>query len=585
MDIIMFIKLFGGLALFLFGMNVLSSSLEKASEGRLESILEKLTGGILQSVLFGTVVTAAIQSSSATTVVVVGLVNAKILKLRQAIGIIMGANIGTTITAHVLRLSDIESTNFFLTLIKPTTLAPLMATIGIVLFFAGKTDKIKEIGNMLLGFGVLFTGMFQMEATMKPLAELPKFSELFQTMSNPVLGVLVGAGITALIQSSSASVGILQALSSTGSISCASAFPIILGQNIGTCITPIMASFGATKGAKRAALVHVCFNVVGTILFLTGLYAFEYTIGFEFWNDPITKGGIANFHSIFNISVTLLLMPFTRLLEKIAYTIIPSDKEETKITDVIASLDDRLLVSPGLAIQHGRNAVYNMTELAQENFEISKKLIIGDTDNNLIDTLLKNESALDTLQDKIEGYAIKISKKHLTENSKTEISELLHMLGEFERIGDQCENLLDASQNKKAQFSDEGLEDMKLIYSAVEDILITTIKAYKNNDVKMARRIEPLEQVIDILEDELKKKHIERLRDGKCTVDAAFPFVEALTSLERISDHCSNVAVFVISANEKFADINSHAYLSDLHNGNSPEYDGYYKEYSQKYLK
>ena len=585
MNIFMFIELFGGLALFLFGMNVLSSSLEKASEGKLEAILEKLTGGTLQSVLFGTVVTAAIQSSSATTVVVVGLVNARILKLRQAIGIIMGANIGTTVTSHILRLMDIDSSNFFLTLIKPTTMAPLMAAIGILLFFAAKKDRIKEIGNMLIGFGVLFTGMFQMEGAMKPLAESPQFANLFSTMSNPILGVLVGAGITALIQSSSASVGILQALSSTGSITCSAAFPIILGQNIGTCITPIIASAGASKGAKRAAFVHVLFNVVGTIIFLSGFYIFEYTVGFPFWDDPITKGGIANFHSVFNITVTLLFIPFIKLLEKLAYKIIPSDKSETKITDVITSLDDRLLVSPGLAIQHGRDAVFNMTELALENFKISKDLMLSDTiSSEKIEILLKNENALDTLQDKIEGYAIKISKKHLTDNGKTEISELLHMVGEFERIGDQCENLMEAAQNKKAQFSEDGLCDMEIVYDAVEDILNTTIQAYVYNDVARARRIEPLEQVIDILEDELKNKHISRLRDGDCTVDGAFPFVEALTSLERISDHCSNVAIFVISANEKNTDLNAHEYLTDLHNGKSPEYDEYYEEYSNKYL-
>ncbi|MEG1777852.1 MAG: Na/Pi cotransporter family protein, partial [Angelakisella sp.] len=427
------ITLLGGLALFLFGMSVLSSTLEKASEGRLESILERLTDNLPKSVLLGALVTGAIQSSSATTVIVVGLVNAKVLKLKQAIGIIMGANIGTTITAHILRLTDISSGNFVLNLIKPSALAPLVAFIGILLYMGGRKEKIREIGHMMLGFGVLFSGMFQMEAAMKPLAEIPQFAEMFATMSNPFLGVLVGAAVTALIQSSSASIGILQALSSTGSISCAAAFPVILGQNIGTCITSILASIGASKGAKRAACVHLAFNVIGTGVFIAALYTIQSVVGFPFWNDPITKGGIADFHTLFNVLTTLLLMPFANWLERLAYKLIPAEASENNLADVIDGLDERLLKSPGLAISHGREAVYHMADLALANYALAKEMILGSYDEKAAEILRQNETYIDTLQDKIEGYAIQISNKHITERNKTEVSELLHMIGEMER--------------------------------------------------------------------------------------------------------------------------------------------------------
>ena len=584
MSFFSFVSLFGGLALFLFGMSVLSSSLEKASEGRLEGILEKLTDNLPKAVLFGALITGAIQSSSATTVVVVGLVNARILKLRQAIGIIMGANIGTTITAHILRLTDITSSNFLLQLIKPTTLAPLMAAIGIVLYLAGKKDKIKDLGHMLLGFGVLFTGMFQMEAAMKPLSQLPQFEELFQTMSNPVIGVLVGAGVTALIQSSSASIGILQALTSTGSIACSSAFPIILGQNIGTCITPVLASIGATKGAKRASFVHVSFNIIGTIVFLIALYGVQGIIGLPFWDDPISKGGIANFHTLFNVSVTLLFMPFVGVLEKLAYKFIPTDEKENEMADVISGLDELLLVSPGLAIEHAHAAVQHMAMLSKENFTLVREMLVGEYNNKTTDKIRQNEHFIDGLQDKVESYAIQISRRHITENSKIQVTELLHMIDEFERIGDHCENIMEAVMNRNAPFSSSAQKEMTNILNAVEEILDAAIDAYKNRNYDSVHRIEPLEQVIDIMEEQLKTRHVARLRDGDCSVEGAFSFVETLSSLERIADHCSNVAVFMIALQEGYHDFDSHEYLHALHRGESEIYKTHYDNYDKKYL-
>lgn len=584
MNFFSIISLFGGLALFLFGMSVLSSSLEKASEGRLERVLEQLTDSLPKAIIFGALVTGAIQSSSATTVVVVGLVNAKVLRLRQAIGIIMGANIGTTITAHILRLSDISSGNFLLNFIKPVNLAPLVAAIGIVCYMAGKREKIKEVGHIMLGFGVLFAGMFQMEAAMTPLSQLPGFAQLFASMSNPVLGVLAGAAITALLQSSSASIGILQALSSTGSIACSAAFPVILGQNIGTCITPILASVGATKGAKRAAFVHLCFNIFGTAVFLAGLYAIQSTVGFSFWNDPITKGGIANFHTLFNVGSTLLFLPFVSLLEKLAYRIIRDSPGESSLAGVIDGLDERLLVSPGLAIEHGRAAVFQMAKLALENYSIASAMATSQYDPKAAERLAFNEGCLDKLQDRVEDYAIKISRRHITEKNKEDVNELLHMIGELERIGDQCENIMEAMGSQRVAFSDRAGQEMTNLCGAVEEILTTSIDAYRTGNNMLAHRVEPLEQVIDILEEQLRVGHIARLRDGNCSVDGAFAFISAISAMERIADHCSNIAVFLITVKERHQDFDTHSYLHALHRGSSPEYDRYYDEYRQKYL-
>lgn len=357
MDIFGFISLLGGLAMFLYGMSMLASGLERASGGRLERTLEKMTDTVIKGVALGALVTAAIQSSSATTVIVVGLVNAQVLKLRNAIGVIMGANIGTTITAHILRLSDLQTDNFFLMLLKPKSLAPLAMIVGILFFMSAKRDRQKNIGIILLGFGVLFTGMFAMEGAVAPLSNEPWFTSLFATFRNPVIGILVGTFVTAAIQSSAASIGILQALTSTGLITYSMAFPIIMGQNIGTCITPILASIGASKNAKRTAAVHVSFNVLGTIIFVIGCYTFQHFVGFSFWDAPIDKGGIANFHTIFNVTVTLLFIPLVGLLEKIARTLVrdkPGDRDQ-EITAI--TLDERLLVSPGLAVEHAREAV------------------------------------------------------------------------------------------------------------------------------------------------------------------------------------------------------------------------------------
>ena len=581
------VKLFGGLALFLYGMSILGTGLERVSGGRLEKTLEALTNTVIKGVLLGALVTGAIQSSSATTVIVVGLVNARVLKLRNAIGVIMGANIGTTITAHIIRLTDLESSNFLLMILKPTTLAPLASIVGIILFMASKRGRRQDIGQILLGFGILFTGMFAMEEAVRPLGEVPAFQQLFSTFANPVIGVLVGAVVTAVIQSSSASVGILQALSSTGHITYAMAFPIIMGQNIGTTITPILASIGASKNAKRAAAIHVSFNILGTIIFLIGCYTIQYTIGFPFWDQAIDKGGIANFHTIFNVVVTMLFIPFAWVLEKIACALV-KDSPDDAVQDVTAiELDERLMISPGLAVDHARSAVVEMALIAQHNF-INSIGLLENYDFKVVERIHENENVLDKLEDRLETYLVKLSEYELSESDSRNVTELLHISGEFERIGDHATNIMESAQRlfeTKTTFSKKATEELHMLCEAINEIIDLAIDAFQNRNVYSAASIEPLEEVIDEIEQSLKDKHINRLRKGKCTVEAAFPYVETLSNLERIADHCSNVGISVITyADDDMAMIDRHDYLRQLHKGQTEDYQEKYAVYSAKFL-
>lgn len=584
LDIFGVIKLFGGLALFLYGMSMLGGSLEKASGGRLEHTLEKMTNNVVTGVAFGALVTAAIQSSSATTVIVVGLVNARVLKLRNAIGVIMGANVGTTITAHILRLSDLQGDNIFLMLLKPSSLAPLAAAIGILLYMVSKRDQLRNVGLLLLGFSILFTGMFSMEAAVTPLRDEPWFATMFATFRNPVIGVLVGTFVTAAIQSSAASVGILQALSATGFITYSMAFPIIMGQNIGTCITPILASIGASKNAKRSAVVHVTFNILGTVVFLAGCYAIQYTIGFPFWDSPINKGGIANFHTIFNISVTLLFMPFTAMLERIACAIV-RDKDGAEAEPEAVTLDERLLVSPGLAVQHVRKALVQMAAFVRVNYQMSTSLLY-EFDPKVFERVNENEDVVDKLQDRVETYLIKLSEKELTDAESRSVTELLHVCEEYERMADHCENLAERGQKlflDKSSFSKRATGELQLLCEAVGEIIGLAVDAFEKDDTGTAVAVEPLEQVIDEVQQALKDRHIDRLRKGKCTVDAAFPFVEALTDLERISDHCSNVGLAVLTYAAEDNLFDKHDYVKQLRDKNHEAFAMAYADYTEKY--
>lgn len=581
------VTLVGGLALFLYGMSMLGSGLEKASGGRLEKTLEKMSSNIFKSVLLGAVVTGAVQSSSATTVIVVGLVNAKILSLKQAIGVIMGANIGTTITAHIIRLTDLSSDNFLLTLLKPETWAPIMAVIGIILFMSSKKNSKKEIGQILLGFGILFTGLFQMSGAVEPLRDLPQFAELFKAFTNPVLGVLVGAIVTAIIQSSSASIGILQALTVTGQITYASAIPIILGQNIGTCITPIMASIGASKNAKRAASVHLSFNIIGTSLFLIFIYAYQVIIGFPFWDRPMNSGDIANFHSVFNISVTLVLLPFAGLLEKLACKLVRDNPAEEDGDEIGINLDERFLRSPGLALEHAKNCVVSMGRLSYKNLGRVTSLF-ENYDLKVVEKVKEKENVIDKLEDRVSSYLIKLSEEELTEAESRKVSTLLQIQSEFERVGDYAINISECAQHlfeTDSQFSPSALQEIQAISDAVSESIYQAIEAFEQGDITQANNIEPLEEVIDMMEETLKDRHIERLKKGKCSVDAAFPFVESLSNYERIGDHCANVAMYMITESAQQQNIDRHEYRRMLHMGLSEYYSDLFQQYKDKYYK
>ncbi len=594
MDIFMLISLAGGLALFLYGMSLLGSGLEKLSGGKMEKTLETLTKNVFMSVLLGAVVTAAIQSSSATTVIVVGLVNAGILKLKPAVGVIMGANIGTTVTAQILRLGDLDSNqnvNLFMQFLKPTTLAPMVAIVGILFFMVAKRAKYKNIGQMLIGFGILFTGMQAMEAAVSPLSESPQFAQLFQSLSNPILGVLIGAGVTALIQSSSASIGILQALSSTGAITFSAAFPIIMGQNIGTCITPILSSIGANKNAKRAASVHLYFNIIGTALFLAGVYTLQHFVGFSFWSEPINKGGIANFHTLFNIIVTVLLIPFSGLLAKLAEFTIRDEKKDTEDdleidANALSKLDERFLISPALAIAQCEVVVANMGKLAKSNFENTIKLF-SKYDSKLAERIREREDAIDKMEDKVNNYLVKLTDCELTDQESKQITHLLRVVSEFERVGDYAINLIECAEtlrDKGVGFSEKAIQELHAITDAVQEIIGMALTAFESNDVVLSEQVEPLEEIIDTMEDTLKFRHIQRLKNGDCTVDAGIIFLESLTNLERISDHCSNIAVYVIGTNYDKESINRHDYIKRMHQGDTENYQQYSKLYYDKYF-
>lgn len=586
-----FIGMFGGIALFLYGMTMLGSGLEKLSSGRMEKILESLTNNIFKSVLLGAFVTAAVQSSGATTVIVVGLVNAGILKLTSAVGVIMGANIGTTITGQILRLGDLENSEGVgsaLSLLSPSTLAPLISIIGIIIYMMSKKDSGKTAGEIFLGVGILFTGMLSMTDSVSPLSELPAFRVLFSSLSNPILGVIVGAVVTAILQSSSASVGILQAISTTGVLSFSSVFPIIMGQNIGTCVVPLISSVGANKNAKRAAMVHLYFNVVGTIIFLIAVYSFQYTIGFSFWNDTIDMGGIANFHTLFNIVVTAIFIPFHKVLEFLACkTIRDTETSEDDITEASGAqfLDERLLKSPSLALQQAMKTVISMGTMAKQNY-VKMRTLFNEYDKKVVENIYAREDVIDATEDKLNAYLVKLTDCELTEYESRTVTALLHLLSEFERIGDYSINLVESAEelnSKGLRFSPKAMAEFTVIANAVEEIITMAIDAAEKKDTTVAVRIEPLEEVIDYLNETLKNRHIDRLKNGLCQVDAGIIFLDMLINLERISDHCSNSAVYVLGLSTRKDNINRHEYIQDIHSGNDQGFMDASAFYKQKY--
>ncbi len=561
MDIFAVISLIGGLALFLYGMNIMGEGLEKLAGSKLEKIFEKLTSNKFKGLILGMTVTAIIQSSSTTTVMLVGFVNSGIMKLSQAIPIIMGSNIGTTITSWILSLSGLESDNFFIKMLKPTSFSPIIALVGIILIMTKKSDKAKVIGNALLGFSILMFGMNTMGSAVEPLSEVPEFREVMAKFSNPFLGVIVGAVLTAIIQSSAASVGMLQSLSNANLITFGSAIPIILGQNIGTCATALLSCIGANKNAKRVAIVHLFFNVIGTVVFLAIFYTLNAFFDFTFLNDNVSSFNIAVVHTIFNVVATIIMFPFINLLEKLAYLVIKDTEEKEEVQ----MLDERILNTPSVALEQSRNVTNKMCEKTIKAIMLSLD-VFKSYDEAKAEKVRTYETMVDAYEDRIGSYLLKLNSRNLSETDSKCISELLHVIGDFERISDHAMNIIEISEelhSKKIEFSNDAYEEMMVLIHAITDILNMTAKSFENNDVELAHQVEPLEEVIDRLRLEMRNRHIQRLKDGKCTMELGFVFTDLLTELERVSDHCSNIAVCMIQIEENNA-VEVHEYLNVL---------------------
>ena len=580
MDIFSVLNLIGGLALFLFGMNAMGDGLEKLSGGKLEKMLEKLTSSTFKGFLVGLLVTAVIQSSSATPVMVVGFVNSGIMKLSRAVGVIMGANVGTTVTSWLLSLTGLEGDSIIIKLLKPDSFSPILAIIGVALMMFCKSQKKKDIGSILIGFAILMFGMSTMSSAVEGLAEVPEFRNILLMFSNPFFGILAGLVLTAIIQSSSASVGILQALSVTGSVTFASAIPIIMGQNIGTCVTALLSCIGAKKNAKRAALVHLYFNIIGTIVMLSIFYGINAFVHFEFLDEAIGPAGVAVVHSIFNICATAILLPFNKGLEKLARLTI-KDKDNEDDTPFI---DERFLNTPAVATSQCSNMCDKMALLSEKTITDACAVLAKYSDE-LAEKIRDNEKKIDVYEDVLGTYLVKLCSKNLTPQDSAEASKMLHSIGDFERISDHAVNILNVSREmheKNISFSESAIDEIDIVICALIEIIDNTIKAYVNDDYELAMRIEPLEQVIDKLVNELKLRHIKRLRDGKCTIELGFIFSDLLNDIERVSDHCSNIAVCMIQLKEE--SFETHEYLHEFKHDDEGTFKTDYKEYKAKYV-
>ena len=585
MNVYDILNLLGGIALFLFGMHTLSASLEKLAGGKLETWLEKATSKPIKGVVLGAIITAVIQSSAATTVMIIGFVNSGLMKLSQAIGVIMGANIGTTATSWLLSLQSISGSDgfSFLDLLKPTTFTPVLAVIGVILIMFTKSDKKKTIGMILAGFAVLMFGMNSMSSATAGLAENETFCNILMMFSNPVLGVVAGAVLTAVLQSSSASIGILQSIAiSTGKVTYSVALPLLLGQNIGSCVTALISSVGANKPAKRVAFVHLYFNVIGTVVFLSIFYLLNAFISMPFMEESLNAVGIAVIHTGFNVLATALFLPFTKQLEKLACLTVRDDSNDEKLTPML--LDERLLKTPSVAIEQCRNVCIRMARLTQETLKMSME-VVTTYDAKKCAEVIDNENAIDIFEDKIGSYILKISSKDLSENDSKIVSSMLHTIGDLERISDHAVNIVEAAEemhSKKIKFSQQALRELPVIVNAVSEILDMSINAFVNNDVNLAKNVEPLEDVIDQLRSDLKTLHIERLRNGKCTIELGFILQDLLTNFERVSDHCSNIAVYLIQISDNSMD--THEYMNELKKLDRSEFMDEFNDYKNKYI-
>lgn len=584
MDIFNVLTMFGGLALFLYGMNTLGDGLSKLSGGKLERILEKMTNSKTKAVLLGAAVTAVIQSSSATTVMVVGFVNSGIMKLSQAVGVIMGANIGTTITSWILSLSGIESENFIVQLCKPSSFSPIFALTGICLILFSKKEKKKDIGTILIGFAILMFGMDTMSAAVKPLAGVKKFTDILTMFSNPVLGMLAGLVLTAVIQSSSASVGILQALCGTG-LGFSSALPIIMGQNIGTCVTALISSVGANKNARRAALIHLYFNLIGTIIFMAGFYAVNAVVDFSFMEKNATELGIAVIHTAFNVIATVLLLPFSNGLVKLACLTVRDEavRETGNVDKDFMLLDYRFLDKPSFAVEQCKRVSIEMANISKKSIMMAISLL-KDYDEEVRKQIIECEEKVDKYEDELGTYMVKLSGRSVSEEDSKSLSMLLHCIGDFERISDHALNLCETAREmheKKISFSVSAEKEIAVYTNALKNIVNITCDVFNRGDISEAVNVEPLEEVIDSLTQKLKKRHVLRLRNGECTIELGFILSDIIANYERVADHCSNIAVALIQIHDDGFD--THEYLENVRSEDNEVFMDKYKEYKKMY--
>ena len=584
MDLFGVLNMICGLALFLYGMHVMGEGLSRMSGGKLESILERLTQSRIRAVLLGAAVTAVIQSSSATTVMVVGFVNSGIMRLSQAAGVIMGANIGTTITSWILSLTGIESSNIVLRLLKPSSFTPVLAIVGVGFLLFTKSEKKHNIGTILIGFTVLMCGMQMMSDAVKPLADVPEFTSILLKFTNPVLGMLAGLLLTAVIQSSSASVGILQALCVTGAVTYGAALPIIMGQNIGTCVTAILSGIGASKNARRAALIHLYFNIIGTVLFMTVFYAINAVFPFAFLTQPANAAGIAVIHTVFNVLATLVLLPFSHGLERLATLTIRDDEQAERIDD-FQLLDERFLATPAFAVDQCRVVAARMAELTQEAiFEAIDLIDGGEFSEEKAERIEALETKIDRYEDNLGTYMVKLSRAQLSREDGHTVSVLLHSISDFERISDHAVNLLDSARemnDKKLTFSPMAASELHVFAQAVRDIVKRSTDCFLRSDVELARTVEPLEACIDELNVTIKSRHIERLTNGQCTIQLGFVLTDISTNFERVSDHCSNIAIYQIQVPKDEYD--AHEYLLNIQSQDHEEFDREELRYEQFY--
>ena len=579
MDLFDLLTMVGGLCLFLFGMSVMGDALERRAGGKLESILARLTTNKAAGLFTGMGVTAVIQSSSATTVMVVGFVNSGLMTIKQAINVIMGANIGTTVTSWILSLGGISGDNIVVQLLKPMSFTPVLALIGVIMYMFCKKNKTKDTGTIFLGFAVLMFGMDIMSNSVSGLADMPAFTNTFLMFKNPILGMLAGAVLTAVIQSSSASVGILQALAMTGAVPYGAAIPIIMGQNIGTCITAMLSSVGTNRNAKRTAFVHLSFNVIGTVVWLTVFSVIKYTLAPAFFDAPSTMAGIAVSHSVFNIACTILLLPMSSLFEKLVYILVP----ETEEPDSITTLDERLLVTPAIALEICHDKVVKMAEISINAMKDSLKCLT-EYSKEVAENVCKAESKTDKYEDLLGTYLVKLSVNKISDHQSTEAAKLLKIIGDLERISDHAVNIIDSAEeirDKEITLSDTAIAELKNISNALAEILDLSYMAFVNNNLTAAAMVEPLEQVVDEMKDMMRNGHIVRLQQGLCSIETGFVWSDILTNIERASDHCSNIAGCVIDAED--SNLNLHASLSAFKKESS-YFKEQYKVYAKKYL-